>query len=447
MKNLARNVVQGRSYLSGVVLLMMFLGIFSIVVPGGQTRAFASEPEAGDKAATKSNREVLYAALGAELMQYDLDVKTGALVKRGSVTLPGGIQEAWVQQSTRFLYVGWRKRGPEPDSTVGEKSGVTAFRIDPASGALKVQGEPLTLSWRPIFLTADITGTHLLVAYPTPSGLTVNQINPDGTIGAQVKEPTSLDVGFYAHEVRVEPSNKSVILVTRGHEPTSTQKEDPGALKIFDYKDGVLANHQSVAWQGGLHYRVRHLDFHPTQPWVYVTLESQNKLHVYKELPDGTLSSEPMFVKDVLADQNDARRERQLLGTLRVHPNGKFVYLANRDDGTTDFNGTPVFEGGENNIAVFAINQHTGEPTLIQSIDTRGISPRTMSFDPNGKFLAVVNQTGLPVRQGDTVSNLPASIAVFRVRADGKLDFVKKYDVEAGGKDKQLFWVGIASLP
>lgn len=48
------------------------------------------------------------------------------------------------------------------------------------------------------------------------------------------------------------------------------------------------------------------------------------------------------------------------------------VLKHNRESGTTDFEGKPVFVGGENNIAVFAINQDTGEPTLIQNIDTRG---------------------------------------------------------------------------
>src|SRR5207248_10216862 len=42
-----------------------------------------------------------------------------------------------------------------------------------------------------------------------------------------------------------------------------------GALKVFDYKAGVLGNKVSVAPNGGKDFGPRHLDFHPTKPWVY----------------------------------------------------------------------------------------------------------------------------------------------------------------------------------
>jgi 6-phosphogluconolactonase len=40
---------------------------------------------------------------------------------------------------------------------------------------------------------------------------------------------------------------------------------------------------------------------------------------------------------------------------------------------------------------------------------------------------------------------VPASLAVFRVRTDGKLDFVRKYDVETD-RGKNLFWMGLVSV-
>jgi len=129
-----------------------------------------------------------------------------------------------------------------------------------------------------------------------------------------------------------------------------------------------------------------------------------------------------------------------------VHPNGRFVYQANRASGTTDFEGKPVFAGGENTIAVFAINQNTAEPTLIQNIDTRGISARTCALDPSGRILVAGNQVPFPVRRGPNVTTVPASLAVYRVRDDGKLDFVRKYDVEATN-NKSLFWMGLVALP
>jgi 6-phosphogluconolactonase (cycloisomerase 2 family) len=272
----------------------------------------------------------------------------------------------------------------------------------------------------------------------------VHQIRPDGTIGPQVQPTAPLDVGIYGHQVRVDPSNKTVILVTRGNGPTSSKPEDPGALKIFSYKNGLLSNLSSIAPGGGFNFQVRHLDFHPSRPWVFVSLERQNKLHVYRRLPDGTLSTSPLFSKDTLTEPGNAR-PGQALASVHVHPNGRFVYLANRASGTVDFEGKRVFAGGENTIAVFAIDQETGEPTLIQSIDTRGIHPRTFALDPSGNILAVANQMSLPVRNGTGVSAVPASLTIFRVGGDGKLTFQRKYDFETGGRS--LFWTGIVSLP
>ena len=147
---------------------------------------------------------------------------------------------------------------------------------------------------------------------------------------------------------------------------------------------------------------------------MFVSLERQNQLQVYKKLADGTLNAAPVFTKDSLTDPAHVR-PGQAAGTVHVHPNGKFVYQANRASGTTDFEGKPVLAGGENTIAVFAINQNTGEPTLIQNIDTRGISARTFALDPSGRMLVAGNQVPFLVRRGTTATTVPASLAVYRV--------------------------------
>src|SRR5205085_12584436 len=129
---------------------------------------------------------------------------------------------------------------------------------------------------------------------------------PEGTLGPRVQAAGPLDFGIYGHQVRVDPSNKAVILVTRGNAPTATKPEDPGALKIFNYKNGVLSNRLSIAPGKGFGYQVRHLDFHPSGKWVFVTLERQNQIHVYSRTADGGLSANPIFVKDTLKEPGKA---------------------------------------------------------------------------------------------------------------------------------------------
>jgi 6-phosphogluconolactonase len=390
-------------------------------------------------------RAVLYASAGAELTQYNVDVSGASLVKKGSVRLPANVQYAWQHPSRKYLYVAWSDGGAAAAAVgssappSGKNHGVSAFRIDPSSGALQPIGQPISIAARPIHLSVDITGMHVIVAYNIPSSITVHRLNADGTIGELVKQPSMLDTGIYAHQVRVNPSNKTVFLVTRGNGPTKDKPEDRGGVKVFSYADGVLKNLASIAPNGGVNFQPRHLDFHPSQPWVFLSLERQTQLQVYRMTKDGSLDALPLFTKDSVA--NAAKKaELQNSGTLHVHPNGKFVYQATRSAGS-DASGKAIFGGGQNSIAVWAFNPQTGEPTLLQNADTRGAEPRTFALDPSAQMLVVGNQTA--VSAGPKM--VPASLAAFRVRADGKLDFVRKYDVDTSGGG--LFWMGIVPLP
>src|SRR6185295_9417016 len=106
-------------------------------------------------------------------------------------------------------------------------------------------------------------------------------------------------------------------------------------------------------------------------------------------------------------------------GTVHVHPSGRFLYGVNRADTTRPFEGKNIFIGGENTLAVYSINQSTGEPTPIQHIDTHGIHCRTFHIDPSGRMLVAAHIMALPVREGDAIRIVPASLSGFRIGDDG----------------------------
>jgi len=195
----------------------------------------------------------------------------------------------------------------------------------------------------------------------------------------------------------------------------------------------------SVAPGGGYGFGPRHLDFHPSKPWVYVSLERQNRLDTFA-LDGGRLSAAPLFSTNTLAEPGNIRG-RQVAGTTHVHPNGRFVYVANRASSMVGEGAQRVFAGGENTLAVFEVDPATGEPNPIQHVDTRGIHCRTFHIDPSGRLLVAAHIIGLPVRENGAVRKLPACLSLFRIGADGRLDFVRKYDVEVGGQ--QMFWMGM----
>ncbi len=260
----------------------------------------------------------------------------------------------------------------------------------------------------------------------------------------------NLETGIYFHQVRTTPSNKTVTVVARGNNPEGGKPEDPGSLHVYGFKNGVLSNLHKIQPNGGYGFGPRHLDFHPTQPWVYVSIERQNKLIVYKMTPDGDLVTEPLFTKDTLADP-EHRFRVQGAGPIHIHPNGRFVYQGNRSGvaagagpGVEEVDGKKVFSGGESNIAVYAIDQQTGEPSAVQHADIHAAHPRTFGLDASAKMLVAGSLAPTARRENGKVVDIPAGLTVFRVGPDGKLDFARKYDLDVGKLTQ--WWSGMVPL-
>jgi 6-phosphogluconolactonase (cycloisomerase 2 family) len=378
-----------------------------------------------------------YASVGPLLRVFDIDIEGATLTERSDITLPANIQYVWAHPSRRILYAVSSNGGP---GVAGDKHRANALAVDPATGALRQHGDAAALPSRPIHVSVDASGRYLLTAYNNPSGLTVHRLNADGTIGASVAQAGDLDTGIYAHQVLATPSNRAVVLVTRGNNATPNKAEDPGAIKTFAFEDGVLRNLASIAPGNGLGFGPRHLDFHPRKPWAFVSIERQNQLYVCGLDEAKGLKCEPMFVKETLA--NPKTRTSQGAGPIHVHPNGRFVYQTNRTFPAAGDGGRQFSEDGEDNIVVFTIDANSGEPKAIQHIDGHGVQLRTFGIDPSGRLLVVASIMPLPLRDG---TSKPAGMTVFRIAQDGTLAFARKYDVDVG--TAQQFWSGMVTLP
>ena len=68
---------------------------------------------------------------------------------------------------------------------------------------------------------------------------------------------------------------------------------------------------------------------------------------------------------------------RNSTADIRVHPNGQFVYGSNR---------------GHDSIAIYRVDEATGELTTVDIVSTRGQTPRGFNFDPSGRYIFVANQ-------------------------------------------------------
>jgi 6-phosphogluconolactonase len=381
---------------------------------------------------------VLYASVGADLIHFDIDIAGATLTRRGTVSVPANVQYAWPHASRRFLYVA-SSDSASGMGLAGARHDVSAFRIDPESGALTPHGETIPLPYRPIHMSTDIPSDHVLVAFNNPPGVRVYRINADASLGEEVAQPPGIEPGIFPHQVLAMPDNGHVILAARGHDAAGGKAEEPGALKVFRNDRGVLRNEVSIAPDGGYGFGPRHLDFHPERPWIYVSLERQNAVALFTHKA-GLLAAIPAFQQTSLMEPENIRGH-QLVGTVHVHPNGRFVYVANRASSTVEKDGKKVFAGGENSIAVFSVDQESGSPRPIQHVDTHGIHCRTFHIDPSGRLMVCAHIMGLPLADG---SEIPTRLTLFRIGDDGRLSFARAYDVETDGR--LMWWMGMVTV-
>jgi 6-phosphogluconolactonase len=379
-----------------------------------------------------------YAGIGPILTHFELDLRNCALVRQSETELPQNLMYAWPHSSLPIAYAGLSSRVHRDN--VGTNHFASALSLDPRTGTPSLLGEPVRVPHRMVHLTTDNPTEHLVLAYNKPAGLASIRIKQDGTLGEMVQQRPDLDVGIFPHQVRITPDNKYCISVARGNPPikgwwaAKGNQTDPGFLKIFGYKDGVYGDLTTVTVDDGYNFGPRHMDFHPTGPWVYVSLETQNEVVVFERDEDGMIKPDPVQRFSSLADPEVLVHHG--LGTVHVHPRGHVVYFANR--GHQKMPVKPYRDGrmivpceAENSIVVYAIDRRTGKLTEIQRISSAGICPRTFNLDPTCRMLVCTNsETHLVCDGHGGLREQPKNFTTYAVADDGTLEFRHHYDID-----------------
>src|SRR5262245_15525709 len=176
----------------GRKLMLSRRTVLSMAAASVAAPRFASAEQGGQKVA-------LYANVGPELIRYEVDVANAELIKKESVMLPAGVQYAWPHASRRYLYVA-TSSSASGYGPAGTEHHVTAFAVDPSSGALTPHGKSITLPTRPIHISTDIPSEHMLVAFKNPSAVRVYRVNTDFTPGEELAQG-QIDAGIFAHQI------------------------------------------------------------------------------------------------------------------------------------------------------------------------------------------------------------------------------------------------------
>jgi len=222
------------------------------------------------------------------------------------------------------------------------RSGVSAFRVNPATGALTIINSVITPG-SPVFIDIDPSGTNLFVASYSQGSIMALPIGADGSLGAVTSSvvfhghgpnPDRQD-GPHPHSINVIPkSNGRFVLVP-----------DLGLDIVFSFavRGGMFSNTSftstTTLYPGA---GPRHMAFHPTLSVAYVLSEMGSTITVFKlDENSGSLQLPPLqTLKTLPADFTGFSKAAEVI----IHPSGSWLLASNRG---------PV--SPSNSIAVFRV--------------------------------------------------------------------------------------------
>ncbi len=404
-------------------------------------RDVASEPMPGAEAIVRSdaalpaNSPYVYIASSSEIRIYQLDLMTGMLVGRDSVSMmgPPGTTLAsymvWNSKKT-VMYIAHSVPNPAipiPDGGLTRVAAVTAYAINGATGGLTKLGNSVPV---PNTDGATHIGIHsdkyLYLANFGSSSVSVFGTNPDGSVASLIENKTMLATGEpyrMAHQALVD--GNFLLVPCRDLAVVAQFVIDPSTGKLTDNTPATamvptmpLPPPDGGIPDGGVVDRgagPRHLALSFDKKFAYVVNELQGTITVFGyDAAKGTLGA---VVQNLLSGDPAGPREVQA-----AHPviTKTTLYVSNRST---------------KSIGVFKIDAMTGKLTLVEhEVGGGAIAfPRDFTIDPTGKFLLVANARNVPENLANVLEISPT---------DGSLTLKRNVEIAQGSQ-----FAGALQLP
>ena len=255
----------------------------------------------------------------------------------------------------------------------GKKAGaIGAYKLDAKTGKLTLINQESTGGPGPCHLIVDHGGKHVLAANYGGGSTVVLPVGEDGKLGpatAFVQHKGSSinkqrQEGPHAHCTELDAAGRYAFTCDLGLDKVLIFK--------YDSAKGTLTANEpdAVSLKGGA--GPRHIAFHPDGKHAYVNNELDSTVTAMTyDAEHGALKA--LKTLSTLPEEVKGNSTAE----IEVHPSGKFVYVSNR---------------GHNSIAIFRVDEKTGELTTAGH-QGKGIkTPRNFAIDPTGNYLIVANQ-------------------------------------------------------
>lgn len=274
-------------------------------------------------------------------------------------------------------------RSPDAQTlyAISESSGsVLAYRVDAETGGLTLLNQQSTGGPGPAYVSMDQTGRWVLVANYGGGSVALLPVEADGRLGEATDvvqhegsgPNAERQEGPHAHYIHTSPDNRYAYAADLGI--------DRVRIYTLDAENGSLMPASVQEAQTAPGAGPRHLDFHPSGRYAYLMNELDATVTAFSYdaergalTPTQTLSSLP---EDFEGFNKSA--------DIHVHPSGRWLYASNRGD----------FDS----IAIFSIDEATGQLTAAGH-QSEGIDwPRNFAIDPSGRYMLVANREANEVR-------------------------------------------------
>lgn len=256
----------------------------------------------------------------------------------------------------------------------GDRSEVSAFRVDRDSGQLAFLNQQSTGGKNPVHLAIDPSEKYLLIAnYATGTVATLpirgnGALDPLTALAVLPGEPgphKTQQGSSHPHQVCFDPSGKFIAVPDKGLDRVFTFE--------LDDKTGKLAPTIQGSVQGREGAGTRHLAFHPALAMGYVANELDSRVTAYQY--DAT--SGQLKPSQILPTLPSTYTGNSTAAAIAMSRSGKLLFVSNR---------------GGDSIAIFRINPRDGLLTSVGHQSSQGKGPRFMRFDPYGEILYVANE-------------------------------------------------------
>lgn len=182
--------------------------------------------------------------------------------------------------------------------------------------------------------------------------------------------------GPHAHSITPSPDGKFAVAA------------DLGLDKLFVYAvngaTGEITPHDPPFAEVAPGSGPRHLAWHTSGKYCYLMNEMSATITAFAW--DGSMGK--LTEIETVSSLPPGYEGHKQSAEIRVHPSGKFLYASNR---------------GHDSIAVFAIDQATGQLEQIEVVPCGARWPRNFEIDPSGNFLLAAgkNSNDIAVHQID----------------------------------------------